>query len=72
VKNKQFATWFAEQFGSRVSKHDSNSDDDLVQIIQAGAAAERELRRRDLWDQQREAALYAWQASEGKPKEPRS
>jgi hypothetical protein len=58
----EFATWFEAQFGKRNS-HMSGSDKDLEDLVTSGLRAERELKRREMWDERYEAALYGWQAS---------
>ena len=60
-----FADWFERQHGQRKRSGPDGSvvnfsDADLRMAISLGAAAADELRRRELWDERRTSALYAW------------
>ena len=59
--------WFERQFGRRESallKHVTDSE--LRKRIEAGKAAETELKARKLWDEREQAALYAWCAHDNR------
>jgi hypothetical protein len=60
-----FSDWFARQHGERTPDMPYKTDEQLRSIIAAGAKADDALRRRELWDKQETAALYAWQARKG-------
>lgn len=56
----EFADWFGEQFGPRErGLLKDRSDDELFEARDLGRAAEQELMRREIWDQQHRAAMYA-------------
>ena len=58
----KFSEWFEAQFGPR--SEDSTQDYVLKQRAMDGALAQSEINRREQWDRQRQAALYAWCAKE--------
>lgn len=61
---KEFRGWFVAQHGERASRNSAHvTDDDLAIMIQRGKEAQAELTRRELWDEKRQSALYAWNAS---------
>ena len=61
----QFLAWFVEQHGKReTGLLAGESDQMLADRVRAGKAAEAALAERRLWDAQKTAALYAWQARE--------
>ena len=41
-----------------------HSDQQLQSMVQAGRVADRVLACRELWDDKRQAALYAWNAGQ--------
>ena len=60
---------FEEQHGPRIRSGPTSSvanysDDELLLAAGRGAAAAAELRRRELWDEKRTSALYAWQVKD--------
>lgn len=60
-----FSDWFVKQYGERTPDMPDKTDEQLRQIMLAGAKAGDVLHRRNLWDKQETAALYAWQARTG-------
>ena len=60
-----FSDWFTRQYGQRTTDMADKTDEQLRQIMYAGARAGDVLHRRTLWDKQETAALYAWQARKG-------
>jgi hypothetical protein len=59
-----FETWFIEQHGARENRDRGNRCDmELQSMVTTGKHAEIELARRELWDEKRQSALYAWTAS---------
>jgi hypothetical protein len=70
VTKQTFADWFTAQHGERSSKTSAHvRDDELTIMIERGQAARAELARRELWDEKRQSALYAWQARDGEVKQ---
>jgi hypothetical protein len=66
VSKQTFAEWFTAQHGGRSSKTFAHvRDDELTIMIERGKAARAELSARELWDEMRQSALYAWQARDG-------
>lgn len=64
----EFAEWFSLQHKPRTdSGMPNHSDRQLRDMVQAGRVAERVLACRELWDEKRQAALYAWQARDKAP-----
>jgi hypothetical protein len=64
MKSK-FLTWFIEQHGDRDnSGMPYHTDQQLRDLVHAGKVAERVLSCRELWDEKRQSALYAWTARE--------
>jgi len=61
-KPSAFLTWFIAQYGER--SESKKTDIELIEIIYAGDEIQHEIERRRLWDEHKEAALYAWQARE--------
>lgn len=64
-----FSDWFVEQHGPRSRRGPSGSvancsDDELKMAVSRGEAAAAELKRRELWDEKRTSALYAWQVDD--------
>ena len=62
-----FDNWFEQQHGPRHRRGASgsvvsHSDDELEMTVARGRAAQAELERRQMWDEKRTSALYAWQA----------
>lgn len=56
-----FTGWFKEQNGARTaSGMAAVSDKQLHKMIALGREANRVLTARQLWDEKRQAALYAW------------
>lgn len=63
MHNSEFAEWFNAQHKPRTdSGMPNHSDQQLRDIVHAGRVAERVLACRELWDEKRQSALYAWQA----------
>ena len=65
----KFDEWFEAQHGKR--EHNSRahvSDNALRDIVHAGQISEAELKRREMWDDMRRSALYAWQVRDGDKK----
>jgi len=61
----EFETWFVAQHGARDKSGMQSSDDQrLRELIYQGKIAERVLACRELWDEKRQSALYAWCARE--------
>ena len=60
-----FETWFVAQFGKR--DQGRGTDADLLRLRDERNYVVAELARREQWDAQHTAALYAWQARERKP-----
>ena len=63
MKESEFLAWFVAQHGPREQSSD-DSDLMLRSFIRAGKAAEEELAARELWDEKKQSALYAWTAKE--------
>lgn len=59
-----FSNWFTRQYGTRTPAMADKTDEQLREIMHLGAKAGDVLHRRNLWDAQETAALYAWQAKE--------
>lgn len=60
-----FEDWFILQFGPRETNRrnmEKLCDQDLIDAVTRGDFALRELEARRKWDDNRTAALYAWQA----------
>ena len=56
-----FAVWFEAQHMHRMaSGMPTHSDQQLRDMVQAGRVADRVLACRELWDEKRQSALYAW------------
>jgi len=53
-----FAKWFEGQFGKR--ERLPGSDDEHDTQVRVGKQSALEIKRRELWDERREAALKAW------------
>ena len=67
----EFAEWFVKQHGARVQSGMPNqTDQQLRDMVQAGKVAERLLACRNVWDEKRTSALYAWQARSDTPNGP--
>lgn len=63
----EFLDWFERQYGRRESVLGRRITDlELRQRIEAGKAAEAELKARKLWDEREQAALYAWCAHDNR------
>jgi hypothetical protein len=67
----EFAEWFVAQHGPR-DGNDAGSlkgktDRELRDLIALGRMADQTLAHRELWDEKKTSALYAWQAA-GKEK----
>ena len=59
-----FAVWFeAQHMHRKASGMPMHSDQQLQSMVQAGRVADRVLACRELWDDKRQAALYAWNAA---------
>lgn len=64
MKSK-FLDWFIAQHGRREKNAPASvTDKDLQDKINEGLAAADELKRRTLWDEKHESALYAWQVKD--------
>ena len=60
-----FAVWFEAQHMHRMATGMHNHSDDQLRAIAAdGRAAANVLACRELWDDKRQAALYAWNAGQ--------
>lgn len=64
-----FSDWFIAQHGPRERSGPTGSvvnysDDELKIAASRGEAAAAELKRRELWDEKRTSALYAWQVDD--------
>ena len=57
-----FRQWFLKQYGP--IQRTKSTDKELRARWIAGTYAERELRRRDAWDEMHEVALTTWQVTE--------
>lgn len=55
----KFDKWFQDQFGPR-QEHGAPSDQELADRVRDGYNAKAELERRQRWDSQNQAALYAY------------
>lgn len=61
----EFMEWFVAQHKTRTdSGMPNHTDEDLRQMSQTGRIAERILACRELWDNKKNSALYAWQADD--------
>ena len=59
----EFMEWFVAQHKPRTdSGMPKHSDQQLRDMVQAGRVAERVLACRELWDDKKQSALYAWTA----------
>ena len=66
MEKSKFAEWFAAQHGKRTADMPDHTDQQLRELARLGRDAERALALRELWDEKRTSALYAWQASRPK------
>jgi hypothetical protein len=65
VKSKShFLDWFVQQHGPRERLFAHLSDDDLREFIEDGKRAAAILYHREVWDEKRTSALYAWNLSD--------
>ena len=67
-----FSDWFETQHGPRTRSGPAGSmvnysDDELEMAKVRGEAAAAEIQRRQLWDEKRTSALYAWQVKHSRP-----
>lgn len=66
MKHSEFNDWFVAQHGERAKAFWGHTDLELVDIANRGDAARDELGRRQVYDERKESALYAWQVKHGK------
>jgi len=64
----EFMAWFVAQHKPRTdSGMPNHTDQQLRDMVQAGRVADRVLAFRELWDDKRQSALYAWTARDKTP-----
>ena len=64
----EFMEWFVAQHKPRNdSGMPNHTDQQLRDMVQAGRVADRVLACRELWDEKRQSALYAWTARDKTP-----
>ena len=64
----EFLAWFTAQHKPRTdSGMPNHTDQQLRDMVNAGRVAQHVLECRELWDEKRQSALYAWTAARDKP-----
>jgi hypothetical protein len=68
MMKSEFMKWFVAQHGGRDDGDawalKNKTDQELRDMIALGRKADQTLAHRELWDDKKTSALYAWQAAE--------